>query len=48
MYLVFRRMSVESPTYCRRFRSLLLCLCFVFRALIITPLYGGIDEVCCL
>ena len=30
MYLVFTRMPGES--YCRRLRSLLLCLCDVFRA----------------
>ena len=33
MYLVFTRMSDES--YCRRLRSLLLYLCYVFRALIL-------------
>ena len=38
MYIVFTRMSGESPTYCRRLRSLLLCLCSVFRALIINSL----------
>ena len=32
MYLVFTRMPGES--YCRRLRSLLLCLCDVFRTLI--------------
>ena len=32
MYLVFTRMPGES--YRRRLRSLLLCLCYVFRALI--------------
>ena len=32
MYLVFTRMPGES--YRRRFRSLLLCSCYVFRALI--------------
>ena len=31
-YLVFTRMPGES--YRRRFRSLLLCLCYVFRALV--------------
>ena len=31
-YLVFTRMSGES--YRRRLRSLLLCLCYVFRALV--------------
>ena len=32
MYLVFTRMAGES--YRRRLRSLFLCLCYVFRALI--------------
>ena len=32
MYLIFTRMPDESS--CRRLRSLLLCLCDVFRALI--------------
>ena len=35
MYLIFTRMPGES--YRRRLRSLLLCWCYVFRALI-TPL----------
>ena len=35
MYLVFTRMPGES--YRRRLRSLLLCLCDVFRALINSP-----------
>ena len=34
MYLVFTRMPGES--YSRRLGSLLLCLCYVFRALIIS------------
>ena len=33
MYLVFTRVPGES--YCRRLRSLLLCLCDVFRALLL-------------
>ena len=39
MYLVFTRMPGES--YRRRMKSVLLCLCYVFRALINT-------LVCCL
>ena len=35
LYLVFTRMPGES--YRRRLRSLLFCLCYVFRALITSP-----------
>ena len=45
MYLVFTRMPGES--YRRRFRSLLLYLCYVFRALINSLVYCLRIGICC-
>ena len=42
-YLAFTR--VPGKSYCRRLGSLLLCLCYVFRALINSTLYGLIVSV---